>query len=555
MTILRPQILLIPILILTILRPGDASWVNDEPIMMEMAIRYNHTASNLYGFNLPFTPCPYGLQGTRGAVYGPLPIWIDQIFLAFTHNLVVMVACRAAVFTALTALAVLWLARTLKLSPWFAVVTMLSPWLWIYSRSLWDSSFCIPISALLLAAYADFLARPNASALRIAVLCGVLLPFIHFMAMAMIAPLAFHIAWLHRPSLRRWKWSLLAILAICLFLFWPYLYYLFEHVRSSHPADSHAWLGWFYPLLGGHFLTLGVAGTMPGDGWQDFAPKILQNLFAIAQWISRAALAAVWLGMILAIPRALQALRRPNAAGVWDQLCLIALSAWICQTLLDGLEGIYFSPHYYGATWLAYVFLAWLAVDWAMSRRVGDTCRGEFPPPPVLRGRVGVGVEGLPSTVERRLAQETPTLTLPLRTGGGEEEGSQNVSRILPRSRRGIVVRTSIAIYAASILLGVCIVASTIARNAGTLSTNYGISLANQIAAANEIQRFSNRGEVEMQVPQWRRYPLALKVLLELTPAPDLPRPTAHLLVKLRNAYPGDAHIELDESGGHSSFR
>ena len=45
-----------------------------------------------------------------------------------------------------------------------------------------------------------------------------------------------------------------------------------------------------------------------------------------------------------------------------------------------------------------------------------------IPPPHVPRGRVGVGVEGLPSTVESRLAHETPTLTLPLGTGGGEEE-------------------------------------------------------------------------------------------------------------------------------------
>ena len=490
MTILRPQLLLVPILILTVLRPGDAPWVNDEPIMMEMAIRYNHTASNLYGFNLPFTPSPYGLQGTRGARYGPLPIWIDQLLLAFTHNLIVMLAWRAAVFTALTALAVGWLARTLKLSPWFAVITMLSPWLWIYSRSLWDSSLCIPISAMLLAAYADFLANRNASSLRIAVVCGVLLPFIHFMALAMIVPLAVHLAWLHRPSFRRWKWSLLAILALSLFLFWPYLIYLLTRIRPVHSPDPSAWLGWFYPLLGGHYFTLGVAGTMPGDGWQDFAPQILRNLFSVAQWISRAALAAVWLGMILAVPRARHALRRPNAAGVREHLCLIALSAWICQTLLDGIEGIYFSPHYYGATWLAYVFLAWMAVDWVMSRL----------------------------------------------------------------SRGMLVVRTSIAIYAASILLGVCMIASTIARNAGTLSTNYGISLANQIAAANQIQRFSNRSELEIQVPQWRRYPLALKVLIELTPAPDLPRPLGRLVVKYRNAYPGDARIEVEERG-HSSFR
>ncbi len=306
------------------------------------------------------------------------------------------------------------------------------------------------------------------------------------MSLAILAPVGFHLAWFHRRSLWRWKWSLGAILGACLILFWPYLFYLFTRIHRESPTDRSAWLGWLYPLLGGHFLTLGAAGTMPGVGWQEFAPKIVRNIFAGAQWISRAALVAVWVGMILAIGRAWNALRRPGAAGVSGHLCLIALSAWICQTLLDGLEGIHSSPHYYGATWLAYVFLAWIAVDWAMSRY-----------------------------------------------------------------RRGIlIVRTSIAIYAVSVLLGMGIVASTIAGNGGTLNTNYGTCLANQIAAVKEIRQFSNHGQMEIQVPQWQHYPLALQVLLELNPAPDVPRPPAHLVVKYRNAYPGDARIKVEEFTG-----
>ena len=154
---LRPQILLVPIVILTAMRPGDASWVNDEPILMEMAIRYNHTASAIYGFSLPFTPCPYGPQSIHGVRYGPLSIWIDQLFLVFTRNLVVMLAVRAMLLSSLTAAALIWLAKTLRLSPWFALVTMLSPWIWLFSRDLWDSTWCIPVSALLLAAYSRFL--------------------------------------------------------------------------------------------------------------------------------------------------------------------------------------------------------------------------------------------------------------------------------------------------------------------------------------------------------------------------------------------------------------
>ena len=46
----------------------------------------------------------------------------------------------------------------MKISAWLAVLVMLSPWMWYYSRQLWDNSFCIPLSAMTIAAYADYLA-------------------------------------------------------------------------------------------------------------------------------------------------------------------------------------------------------------------------------------------------------------------------------------------------------------------------------------------------------------------------------------------------------------
>jgi hypothetical protein len=90
-------------------------------------------------------------------------------------------------------------------------------------------------------------------------------------------------------------------------------------------------------------------------------------------------------------------------------------------------------------------------------------------------------------------------------------------------------------------------VESTLARNCGTLSPNYGTCLANQIAAVKEIQQFSGRSEVEIQVPQWQLHPLALQVLLELNPAADVPRPERNLVVRYRHGYPGDARIEVQE--------
>lgn len=488
--IFRPGVLLTAIVILAAVRPGDTPWINDEPILMELAIRYNHFASDIYGFSLPFTPCPFGALGTRGARYGPLPAWLEQLGLALTHDLAVMVAVRAVAFSGLTALALYWLARVLGLGPWFAVVTLLGPWLWFYSRSLGDVTWSIPICAGVFAAYAAFLDRPTGGPLRVALLCCILLPLVHLMGLALVLPVGIHFLVFHWRAIWKWKWSVLCIVAACLYLFRPYLMFMLFHTQPSRPQGNSPVLGWLFPLLGGHYLTLGVAGTMPGDGWQDYAPEWLRFVVSTAQWISRLALVAVWIGMILAMPRAWRALRVPDAA-VKDHLCVIGLATWICQTVLDGLERLYFSPHYYVGTWIAYAFFAWIAMDWLL----------------------GAGV------------------------------------------RIGAVVRGAVAIYAACLVIGVCIISATIARDGGTRGVYYGTCLGNQMEAVEKIRQFSDRSVVDIQFPNWRLYPMEMKVLVELNPAPDGFRPVGDLIVKHRGGYPGDARITVQSvgagSGGH----
>lgn len=478
--IFRPQFLLVPIILLIAFRPGDASWVNDEPIMMEMAIRYNHTPSHIYGIPLTFTPSPFGLLGTRGERYGPLPVWIDQIFLVFTHNLVYMVAARAVLFASITAAGLAWLAKTLRLSPWFAVITMLSPWVWLYGRSLWDSTWCIPISALLVAAYAAFLGERKTFQLIIAAVCGFLLPLIHLMGLAMVAPVLFHFLVFHRDKIRAWGWQIALALGLCCYFFWPYFYYVcITHFQPSTLSSGSPLLGWIFPLFGGHFLTLGVAGRAPATGWEDFISPSLRLTFEIAQWVSRCAVVMVWIGMVLGAARTISLVRRPGSAGIIDHLCFIAVGVWICQTVLDGIERVYDSPHYYSGTWIAYVFLAWLAVDW-------------------LRGRIG-----------------------------------KNVLICLA------------AVYAAALALGIGIIATIIACNAGTRNFDYGTALSSQIAAARTLGHYSDDSVLQMQYPQWKKYPIALHVLLELNPPAPGPRLDRRLLIKYRDATSGDAGIDV----------
>lgn len=192
----------------------------------------------------------------------------------------------------------------------------------------------------------------------------------------------------------------------------------------------------------------------------------------------------VWLGMAMAIPRVWSVIRRPKLASVTDHLCFVAMSVWICQTVLDGFGRVYFAPHYYAATWTAYLFFAWLAADWVRSRI------------------------------------------------------------------RKIFLIAMIAVYAASLLLGMGIIAATIAETAGTRSFYYGTSLGNQVAAVRKLCDYSGNSNVSIQLPQWKSFPLAWKVILELNPPPPWPRPRRNLLVRYRDAEPPDAHIEVEEVPG-----
>ena len=95
-------------------------------------------------------------------------------------------------------------------------------------------------------------------------------------------------------------------------------------------------------------------------------------------------------------------------------------------------------------------------------------------------------------------------------------------------------------------MLSIGVIATTIAHG-GTRNIYYGTSLGNQIAAVQKLRDYSDTSPVEIQFPQWKSYPMALRVLVELNPPASGPRPRRPLVVKYRDAYPGDARIEVDE--------
>src|SRR5688572_556206 len=180
---------LLAALVPAVIWPGDTPWMNDEPAQIAKAFHANQARTLEHR----------GLKGSLGIHYGPLPTQIYQALLLLTHDPVKLVVLRAALCSGATALALLWLSRTLRLNPWFAACVVLAPFVWLWTRQLWDASFAIPIGAIALAAYASFLHTRSRWPLFLALLCALALPVIHFQDLPLAAVILGHALWRHRP--------------------------------------------------------------------------------------------------------------------------------------------------------------------------------------------------------------------------------------------------------------------------------------------------------------------------------------------------------------------
>lgn len=350
-----------------LLWPGDAPFINDEPLLIRKALRHLQ-AGALAGS---------GIEGTKGVVYGPLAIWIYTLLLSITRDLTAVVALRALLCTAATAWGILILCRVDRtLRPVLGALALLSPYLWFYSRLLWDNTFQIPLAVLSLGAYASFCARPAAWRLALALsgLCGMFL--LHLMSLSLIVPVLGHCLWFHRGWLRANRRAAVGLVLLCVALVSPYLLALARSALSasqkvaelagagaagSGPAPPLLrWEGWVFPLLGGRLFSAQGLDYFFGEGW---ARGPLRALAALT-WVG---LPLVWAGVLLCAARVRRWHRagRPRSAEVGAEvhLSLLALGALGCMVLQNGIMQAFGHPHYYSATWVCFFYFLWTALS------------------------------------------------------------------------------------------------------------------------------------------------------------------------------------------------
>jgi hypothetical protein len=239
-------------LVLIALWPGDVSWLMDEPRLIATAWHANHDGQIAVG----------GLYGNFGIRYGPLPTQIYQLLLLVTHDPFALVVIRALLCAGVSGFALLWLARSLALPGWLVAGVLISPYVAAYQRVLWDASFAMPVGALALASFADFLRTQRAWPLRLCVVTSVLVPTIHPQSLPLAIPILGWLVWQHRPALWRDRRALcmaaILVLALNGFYFVQFAGQLFARLSGSmqkgYPGGGSHLVSLLAPFLGGRLL-------------------------------------------------------------------------------------------------------------------------------------------------------------------------------------------------------------------------------------------------------------------------------------------------------------
>lgn len=351
------------LLILQVVLPGDAPWINDEPRFVEKAIEAN--ASGVLESE--------GLVGHLSVPYGSLPTRVYQVALLVTSDLVWIIAVKALLSSVVVLLSLLWMSRIVGLPRPPVLLALASPYLFFYGRLLWDNCFLIPLSVACIAVFASFVSRPRISSLAGILLLGVAMIETHLMCVYLVVPLGLcMLAMQWRWFMTRW-WQVLLVSVGTLALAWPYLSKIVHGSMTIPTQATPPWTRVMSALWSARYLTF--------DGFaRDFIPE-----FASANpWASPAVVRALVIATLV--------VWIPAAAGAIDLLCRASLRAVQGKALDTGLRlgvlswaillstiafywhfelgALYRRPHYVNAVWFPALYFCWwfLARHWARRR-------------------------------------------------------------------------------------------------------------------------------------------------------------------------------------------
>jgi hypothetical protein len=335
--------------LLALLWPGDVTWICDEPLLLHLAQSWNQQ----------HCLAPVGLIGSRGMPYGPLPIWLYQAALSMTHDLILIAWLKTLISVGLTVLGIWMAARRWCVSrPTAVLIVATTPFLFVYQRVLWDNVFLIPFSALLAWAASAFLERPSSRRAIGLTGAGILLAYVHPVALpALVATAAVALLFEYRWFLRNRGATVACIAALLI----AGVHLVVAIWRAPH-AEAAAlprsiWSGLTAPFLAGRYFSHATLVTFLGGNWQQALPPPAYIPVLLLQGVSALAVPVTLLGGWLATLVLWRRARRPGPFRLHHKLLLLALATAVAFGLLGVLLQLPSPPHYLNAVWPAYLFL------------------------------------------------------------------------------------------------------------------------------------------------------------------------------------------------------
>jgi hypothetical protein len=457
--------------------PGDTQWIHDEARFLAKAAEMVH-GGGISG---------EGFRGSVGLTYGPVAIWIFAGLMRLSDDLITIAALRTALFDALLAIGLIWLAASSRrLRPLAALILLLSPYAWLYARQIWDNTWLIPLGTLALAAHVSF----NRSSARykawVTALALVLALFIHPMCLPLVAAIGIHSFSKHRKWWRQHPCTAASVAAVSLLIALPWLIASFN-VLTGHAASvvvaarpaleppKEPGQPWYassiFGLLGGRVFSGYNLEYFLEPGWTDGNPLLRAAVLA-----SVLVYFLVWVGVARSLlrVRANGGFRAAGDRGPDHTLDVVCLYAFGIQWLFLAILGRHTHPHYYNGLWICYGYFLWSAVSEPLS---------------------------------------TPGLTTLLRAASF--------------ALAGVLAFTTFS------------VASRLHRLGGTRGIHFGATLENQIDVARALGRSSPNARLTVDVSNWLMFPHALSILRQLTKTTGMPGgPTEPLRVHYRDANP-----------------
>jgi hypothetical protein len=184
---------------------------------------------------------------------------------------------------------------------------------------------------------------------------------VHLMALALAVPIVVHLL-LWRRNFFVSRAGLLALLPALVVAasgtrFWLGLLEMDANARSAQ-AEGTLW----FASLGGRPLTAAGLDYFFGAAWTE---RFLGHGIGAAAMLISMLLghALVWSGMARALLWLKRGLTDRTQRGARMEIAVLALGIWLSQTVLNVVTHTAHHPHYYNATWIAFVVFAWLALD------------------------------------------------------------------------------------------------------------------------------------------------------------------------------------------------